>query len=183
MGKTIPIKDRFWTKVNKTEECWEWIATKNRYGYGIITIGKVGMGKSGKAFMAHRISYELTYGEFDKSLFVCHHCDNPSCVRPDHLFLGTQTDNMRDCANKGRTKGTFDWTKNQHPLLGKKRPAYIGETLAKVHQKPFKVIDPSGNLIEGINLTKFCRERGLNRGNMRSVIKGTVPSCKGYTKA
>lgn len=92
-----PLADRFWNKVKKTNTCWEWIATKSMVGgYGVINNNK-------KAYRAHRVSYELAYGPIeDKSLFVCHKCDNPGCVRPDHLFLGTHEQNQQDKRDKGR---------------------------------------------------------------------------------
>jgi len=89
-----PIADRFWAKVNKTEDCWIWTGAKHKFGYGRFTI------EHRKTTTAHRMAWILTYGETD--LHVLHKCDNPPCVRPDHLFVGTHTDNMRDCWNKGR---------------------------------------------------------------------------------
>ena len=77
--------------------CWFWLGTLDKYGYGQIKVGK-------KTFKAHRYSYEIHYGSFDKTLHVCHHCDQPSCVNPKHLFLGTAKDNAIDRANKGRQK-------------------------------------------------------------------------------
>lgn len=86
---------RFWDKVRKTDECWNWVGCLNDDGYGSIRY-------ENKARKAHRISYLLEYGAFDERLRVLHSCDNPTCVRPDHLFLGTQGDNMRDMVLKGR---------------------------------------------------------------------------------
>lgn len=87
--------ERFWSKVIKTEKCWNWNAGVDRSGYGVIRY----LGKNKKA---HRISYLIEYGNFDESLRVLHKCDNPRCVRPSHLFLGSQSDNMTDMVNKGR---------------------------------------------------------------------------------
>lgn len=89
---------RFWDKVNKNTEngCWEWTASLTKIGgYGRFKHNR-------KIIRAHRLSYELNYGKFDETLFVCHKCDNPKCVNPDHLFLGTSQDNMDDMIKKGR---------------------------------------------------------------------------------
>lgn len=91
-----PSKERFEKKIIKDDAgCWWWTAGKDHKGYGRFGI-------DGKTQLAHRVSYRLYVGEIPDGLYVCHHCDNPSCVRPDHLFLGTATDNMQDCKSKGR---------------------------------------------------------------------------------
>jgi HNH endonuclease len=87
-------EERFWAKVHKTEHCWEWVAGKSSNGYGAYW-------HEG----AHRVAYRFTYGEIAPRLFVLHHCDNKLCVRPDHLFLGTQADNMHDMCRKKRWRG------------------------------------------------------------------------------
>jgi hypothetical protein len=94
MRKTL--SERFWEKVNKAGECWEWTACRHhQWGYGHVRVG-------GKLEAAHRVSWEMHNGPIPDGLLVCHHCDNPKCVRPAHLFLGTGTDNSRDMHAKGR---------------------------------------------------------------------------------
>lgn len=92
--------NRFWDKVEKTETCWNWIGCINqkRGGYGFFNCG----GRKGKTLSVHRFSYAIHYGEIPLGMCVCHKCDNPKCVRPDHLFLGTPKDNVMDCFKKGR---------------------------------------------------------------------------------
>jgi hypothetical protein len=86
---------RFWKKVNKTSTCWEWTAYKLFNGYGRFSI-------NGKTDYAHRISWQFATGKYPKGKQVLHTCDNPACVKPDHLFLGTLKDNMVDRNKKGR---------------------------------------------------------------------------------
>jgi hypothetical protein len=92
------VEPRFWSYVKRLNptECWEWIGKRDKYGYGFLRIGKI------RSFQAHRISYLMFYKIQPGNLFVCHSCDNPPCVNPSHLWLGTAKDNSRDMVSKGR---------------------------------------------------------------------------------
>lgn len=98
IGRRVPIEDRFFAKISKHVEsngCLLWLASCDTGGYGTIK-------HQGKNAKASRIAYQFAYGDFDQSLFVLHHCDNPPCVNPLHLFLGTHQDNATDKVEKGR---------------------------------------------------------------------------------
>ncbi len=91
-------EQRFWSKVNRgggSDQCWEWSEAKNRRGYGKFW-------RNGSTLGTHRVAWELSNGSIPNGLFVCHHCDNPACCNPKHLFLGTLQDNVDDMVSKGR---------------------------------------------------------------------------------
>lgn len=94
----LTLEDRFWLKVNKTDTCWLWTGARKESGHGVIGLGKREQG----LVRAHRLSWTIHNGNIPKGMLVCHKCDNPPCVNPDHLFLGSQLDNVRDCIQKGR---------------------------------------------------------------------------------
>ena len=89
------IAERFWPKVRITPGCWEWTASRQTNGYGQIGVGT-------RPHLAHRVSYELHYGDIPDGLVVRHKCDNRLCVNPDHLLTGTAADNVRDAQERGR---------------------------------------------------------------------------------
>lgn len=112
--KDLSLQERF--EVSYVPEpnsgCWLWFGSTNRRGYGSIQ-------ENGKRLGAHRLSWTIHNGEIPEGYFVCHTCDNPCCVNPGHLFLGTHQDNMTDMCKKGRHKNTKKThCKRGHPLSG-----------------------------------------------------------------
>ena len=107
------LADRFWSKVDTSGDCWLWTASKAVNGYGTFSVGPAG---TRQLFMAHRVALAFS-GTLDiAGMEVCHHCDTPACVRPEHLFIGTKSDSMQDMRSKGRGKGLQSTCKRGHSL-------------------------------------------------------------------
>lgn len=136
------IKQRFWSKVNKRgdSECWEWQRGRHPNGYGACKIAGISTNK------AHRIAWILTRGQIPEGLYVCHRCDNPPCCNPNHLFLGTQKDNIMDNVLKGR----------QHKKLSEK-------DIIEIRRKC---------TIEGVSQAKIAKQFDLCRQAVSQIVAG-----------
>jgi hypothetical protein len=141
-----PLAERFWAHVKKTDVCWVWTASRQRFGYGQISARRNG---KRRCYAAHIISYELHYGKVPEGMFVLHVCDNPPCVRPEHLFLGTKKDNAVDMVQKGR---------NYVPQAGK--------ITAEVKKKAIHLVT-----VEGVSKREAARRCGVTDTTVRRLIK------------
>jgi hypothetical protein len=144
-------EQRFWAKVRKGDGCWEWTAAGSR-GYGVMGLG----GQYGKRVLAHRFSWELHNGPIPDGLNVCHQCDNPPCVRPDHLFLGTHADNVRDLVSKGRNATVR---------------AY-GEAGGSSKLTNDQVMDIRRQRAAGVRSRVLADRYGISRTNVRLIVIG-----------
>ena len=138
------FRSRFWSKVDKSGGCWAWTAYTDMFGYGVVALGYT-------MARAHRISYEMEKGTIPEGLQVRHLCHNPSCVRPDHLEIGTQKDNMRDMIEAGRC------------LRGEERPN------AKL--KSGQVRDIRRRHKEGVTQVYLAKEYGVTSPNISAIIR------------
>lgn len=140
--KTLP--ERLWSHVVILDGCWVWIGATSG-GYGKIQRGRRGAGFA----WAHRVVWELLYGEVPADMRVLHRCDNPPCIRPTHLYLGTQEDNMRDAAARGRTSS------------GENHPSHrlSAEDVRQVRTR----------LARGDKQAEIARDFGVSRGTIGDI--------------
>lgn len=141
--------ERFWSHVAIADEtdCWIWTASKSQNGYGRININQY-------PYYAHRMSYELAYGEIRKGFDVCHKCDNPACVNPSHLFAGTHLENMKDMAKKGRANVLHGEASPTHKLT-ESDVIYIRSRYAQ----------------GGITYLQLANQMGVSKFTIRGIIR------------
>lgn len=141
MTRRKTLQERFDQYVDRTGECWVWTAYRNKLGYGVFGI-------TGGSRLAHRVAYSMVHGEISKGLEVCHRCDNPSCVRVDHLFLGTHAENMADSALKGRSRAPHGQTNKAAKLTDEAVLEILNSSLSAKHfSRKFNVSDTAIGLI------------------------------------
>jgi hypothetical protein len=147
--KTSPLS--FWQKVDKTGDCWIWLRHIDpRFGYGITSY-------KGKAWKTHRLAWFFTFGEIPENMKVLHKCDNTKCVRPDHLFLGTQEDNIKDMVSKNRQKNS--------PRFGEENP------MSKLTEEQVKEI--RSRYVSG-NGYKLAKEFGVWPMTINRIVRNVT---------
>lgn len=144
------VAERFWSKVNKASEtcCWEWQASRNKDGYGIFQLRN-------RSRNAARVAFELTFGWEPRGECILHTCDNPGCVNPSHLFVGTQADNMKDMAKKGRG---FNVPRGERAHMAKLSVSQI---------KEIRRLYAQGN----ISQESIARGFGVNQRNVSCIVR------------
>ncbi len=152
-GQTIDPITRFWSKVDKTGDCWIWTACKHGFGYGFFSVKR--SNGTWRHIGAHRFAYELANQCSVGDKEVCHKCDNPSCVRPDHLFVGTQADNMADMNRKGR--------RHQACFAGTRNPN------ARLDENDIRAIR---NLYPGFTQQKIADMYSVTQAHISSILRG-----------
>ena len=155
-----PLADRFWSKVQRGQgdACWPWMASRHKTGYGGFMFG-------GRCTKAHRLAWELTNGPIPYGLNVCHHCDNPPCVNPAHLFLGTDADNNADKWNKGRGRTVIGRWRQLHPPRGETngRAKLTSEQVTEIKSR---------YAAGGVTQEQLWTEYSISRAQLQRILHG-----------
>ena len=151
------LDERFWSKVSRVSlnGCWEWTANKNNQGYGLYRPG----GTAPKR-LAHRLSYADRNGDIPKGMLVLHKCDNPLCVNPDHLVLGTFRDNTQDMVAKGR---------HRYKPSGIAPPTLIGVANPKAKLTEEIVRKLRSEMAAGKAVRAIARELSMDAATIRDI--------------
>lgn len=151
--------ERFWEKVDRSGSCWIWKRGLSKSGYGKFWLNKLNM-------RAHRAAWVITHGEVPSGMMVCHRCDTPACVRPEHLFLGTAQDNVNDMVSKRRNRtGDDHYTRTSpHKVL---RGTNHG--MAKLSDE--QVAEARRRFSEGAANAALATEYGVSRSTMWAITK------------
>lgn len=138
----------FWSRVDKSGSCWLWTGAKTKSGYGQFRL-------HGRLWIATRLSYALTFGDIPEGLVICHRCDNPQCVRPEHLFAGTYAENMQDMHQKERNRQP----KGEEHGCAKLSDAQVVELRAKLTGRKGEI-------------TEMAKGIGITRKHLGQVLRG-----------
>lgn len=183
-GERIPMTERFWSKVDKdgpvpphrpnSGQCWTWTGSRQPRGYGTFGVGH-------KVELAHRISYRIEHGAVPARLHVLHACDNPPCVRPSHLFIGTQTENMQDAWQKGRAKPPRQPRLDQRARGERNGAVLHPERLARGERNGMSRLTAeqatemrASYLQGGIRQSDLAEEYGVSQGMASMVCRGVT---------
>lgn len=164
-------------KVNESSGCWEWTASRTPFGYGKFSVG----GKHGGWMNAMRAAWLVWVGPIPDGMCVCHKCDNPSCINPEHLFAGSAADNMHDMYGKSRNaKKNHNGRRN--PRFGATLSAKTKAMIANSLSKTYRITKPTGETVVFSNLKKFSKENNLSEGMLSALRRGLYAEYKGFSK-
>ena len=159
---TLAVLDRFLPNVDRSGACWLWKGTTDKDGYGVLT-------SSRRQLRAHRVAYEFAFDESPGNMCVCHRCDNRRCVRPDHLFLGTNADNVADMMHKGRHSAASGDLNGSRTKPGNLRRG-SAHGIAKLNEGDVRSI--RNEIALGKSQASLARKHGVNADTIHKIATG-----------